>query len=491
MADWLDTWAKRIKLTLDSNQIDAALSDFPVPVYLSTASGIGDVDASCVFDELGSDANRKKIAITTSDGETQCYVEIERWDHANEKAWLHVRVTSIAADADTELYLYYDSSQDDNTTYVGDTGDVAAQSVWDSNFVGVWHLEQDPSGGVGCIKDSTINVNHGTPQGSMATGDLVDAQFGKGLDFDGVDDLIDVGLSDVLNVHTDYTIEAIVNPYTMGEGDYGRIWTRYSDGQGILLLLNKSTSNYFRIDPYGGSGIGSTSTISLNQFQALAARSISGYVTLFKNGGSDGSGSVSIPSVESAPGIIGNNPEQNRTFRGIISGLRISCTGRSDAWIKATYHGLFDSLLTFGVEEALIYVDDSTHPHAAERPELTSEFLHAKGSVHLHTTDRPDVQSYQFEVIDTLHPHIAGRPELEEYIYPSGSIHSHIAARPSVASYIHVTDAIQQHYASHGIVSDILAPLDTRHMHPAARAVLYKTAWTIRQPPDTHWTIKH
>ena len=96
-------WANRLKLTIDSSKIDTAdLTDFPVMVHLSAASGIGDADVSAVFDELASDANRKKIAVTTSDGTTQCYVEIEKWDDANEVAWLHVKVPTVAYDADTD-----------------------------------------------------------------------------------------------------------------------------------------------------------------------------------------------------------------------------------------------------------------------------------------------------------------------------------------------------------------------------------------------------
>ena len=100
---------EQVQTTIDSSKIDTAdLTDFPVMVHLSTASGIGDADVSAVFDELSSDANRKKIAVTTSDGTTQCYVEIEKWDDANEQAWLHVKVPTVAYDADTILYLYYD-----------------------------------------------------------------------------------------------------------------------------------------------------------------------------------------------------------------------------------------------------------------------------------------------------------------------------------------------------------------------------------------------
>ena len=51
---WLGTWANRLKLTLDKDLVDSTLTDFPVMVKLSTASGIGDVDVSAVVDELDS-----------------------------------------------------------------------------------------------------------------------------------------------------------------------------------------------------------------------------------------------------------------------------------------------------------------------------------------------------------------------------------------------------------------------------------------------------
>jgi len=68
---WLSGWDKRVKLTIDQNDIDAALSDFPILVYLSTSSGRNSDDVSFVFDELASDDNRKKIAVTKSDETTE------------------------------------------------------------------------------------------------------------------------------------------------------------------------------------------------------------------------------------------------------------------------------------------------------------------------------------------------------------------------------------------------------------------------------------
>ena len=107
-AAWLDGWGKRVKLTIDDGL--TALTDFPVTIHISSSSGTNNKDLSFVFDELLSDVNRLKIAVTGSDGTTQYYVEIEDWDTVSEDAWLHVKVPLHPE----TLYLYYDVTQDDN-----------------------------------------------------------------------------------------------------------------------------------------------------------------------------------------------------------------------------------------------------------------------------------------------------------------------------------------------------------------------------------------
>lgn len=126
---WLSGWNKRIKLTTNSSLVGSNLTHFPIMVSLKSGNG----ETTKIFDELQSDANRKKIAVTTSDGETQCYVEIEKWDDANEQAVLWVKAPTISSSADTDLYLYYDADHADNTDYVGDIGSLPAQIVWNEN----------------------------------------------------------------------------------------------------------------------------------------------------------------------------------------------------------------------------------------------------------------------------------------------------------------------------------------------------------------------
>jgi len=139
VSNWLSGWDERARITIDHNDVDGALSNFPVLLYLSNSSGRHNDDVTFVFDEVGS--NSKKIAVTTNDGTTECYVEIEKWDAASGQAWLWVKVPSISNTTETDLYLYYDADHADNTDYVGDPNSTPAENVWDSNYTGVWHLD--------------------------------------------------------------------------------------------------------------------------------------------------------------------------------------------------------------------------------------------------------------------------------------------------------------------------------------------------------------
>jgi len=185
---WLGTWENRLKIRIDHSSIMANLTNFPVLVHLSTSSGKTSIDTSAVFDELTSDANRKKIAVTTSDETTQCYVEIKQWSDADEQAWLWVKVPSVSATVDTVLYLYYDVAQADNTTYVGDTNSTPAETVWDSNFMGVWHFAESGNGTAGEYKDSTSHNNDGQGGAGVAGETPVRTAIGVagyGQDYDG------------------------------------------------------------------------------------------------------------------------------------------------------------------------------------------------------------------------------------------------------------------------------------------------------------------
>mgnify|MGYP006280655271 CR=1 FL=1 len=374
---WLGTWAKRIQLDIDNTKIDGALSNFPVTIHLSASSGITSADVSAVFDELTSDANRKKIAVTSSDGTTELYVEIEKWDDANEEAWLHVKVPSVASGADTVLYLYYDSAQADNTTYIGDTTDAVTHNVWDSDFEAVYHMAQDPNGDAAdAIKDSTSNTYDGTPQGSMTSADLVSGKIADGIDFDGIDDGIKTSTmgsfgSNLLS--TNCTVETVLK--SSGSAVMRPLGT-FNDGLNTAIAIylncdNDDNNNLGEIKYYlrdedenilWAENSGNTGVTDGN-FHHLAAvfepASSNGVISPYIDGTSDPIDAYSRRDADNFanfqyPVAIGASNARGTLTNfvdGIICELRISSTARSAAWIKATYHSLWDSLITFGSED--------------------------------------------------------------------------------------------------------------------------------------------
>jgi len=356
---WLSGWKKRIKITVDHTKIDGDLSNFPVLLKV-TSSG--------VFTELG--ANSKKIAVTASSGVTQNYVEIENWDNGNTVAWLWTKVPTVVSGIDTDIYLYYDNSKADNTDYVGDIGSASAKNVWDSNFVGVWHMCQDPSGGASCIKDSTSNVHHGTPNGSMTSGDLVDGKIGKALNFDGNDDRIEITDHNDFDFTTSFTGEVIAKILTDYNSGWHVLFAKGADSGNLRLwqieividgtkvakgAIRKSSSDDVAL--VGDNFAWSVDT----QYNFIITYDKSATeLKLYKDGVQFGSTlSHDEDMVISALPInigCGWYAGSNVDFiNAVIDGVRFSNTARSAPWIKATYYSNWDTLLTYGNEEIRTY----------------------------------------------------------------------------------------------------------------------------------------
>ena len=366
---WLSGWDKRVKITIDHNDIDSNLSNSPVLVYLSNSSGRNNDDVTFVFDEVGS--NRKKIAVTKSDGTTQCYVEIEKWDNASEQAWLRVKVPSISSTADTDLYLYYDGSQSDNTAYVGDKESAPAQNVWNTSFKGVWHLDEDPSGTAPQMRDSTSNNNDGTSNGNMTSGDQIAGKIDGSLDFDGTDDYIQTTSSE-LKTLDNFTLcvwfkaDSTTAPqHILWEGPASQ--NGWGDGSSpsshemhltICKFDANNTLNFFY--GYEESGdwapaveINMSFSDTTNWNHAVVVMTGAGTspsAELFLNGVSQGTdtGTQTNRTAWDTNLRIGRPGADQRYFDGMIDEVRILETARSAGWIKASYESGRDDLLDFG-----------------------------------------------------------------------------------------------------------------------------------------------
>lgn len=352
---FLSGWSKYIELTIAAADIDAALTGFAIPVKISTASGKFDKDVSAVFDEIG--ANWKRVAFQVGESLLECYAEKELWDTGTENGLFWVKAD--LADSDNVIRMYFDNSHADNDTYIGEVTSTAAQSVWASEIKNRYGLAQDPTGGTGAIKDSTINARHGTSAGTMTSGDLVNTVIGKGLDFDGLDDKISIpNCAEIELANIDTTISAFIK---VTGANTGNTWRGiFSQGdtayQGYFLRLGTSVSssslNLFHFYGNGSAWKETTgSLIPLNTgYHVAAVYEIGGTLKLYINGVLDQTSSFASARVSDTDSVarIGEGwPSGGRFFKGIISEVRVEHTARSAAWLLALTKGLNDNLLTF------------------------------------------------------------------------------------------------------------------------------------------------
>jgi len=328
-------WSKRIKLTISGSEITEDLTDFPVLITLSSGTGINNTDVTAVFDELATVFGTKKIAVTTtvSGIETQLYTEIEYWDWSNEEACLWTKVPTLISGTNTDLYLYYDKNHADNTSYVGDTGSTPAQNVWDSNFKGVWHLTQDPTGGSNCVLDSTSNVNHGTPGGTMTSD-------------------IGCGTASSLDL-TSLTIEAAA--YKRDDG-YNMMVDHAREGLNVenYVLGFTGSTIFFQYNNGGWKSLTKTNYVNNDVWFEAATTYDSGNIILYKDGAEVNSSSGNAALVIDTANVfkiaryqVGSQGYANM----IIDEVRVSNIARPSSWIKATYYSNWNNLIIFGLEE--------------------------------------------------------------------------------------------------------------------------------------------
>jgi len=376
---WLSGWQNRIKITIDKDKIENSLTDFPLPLHLSASCGIDSQDISAIFDDLGSDANRKKIAFTISDGTTETYAEIEKWVDADEEAYIHVLVPSISSTEDTVIYMYYDVGHANNDSYIGDTDEVVAENVWDSNFHGVYHLNQDPNGDpANGIKDSTSNNRHGTPSGSMVTADLEDGQFGDSISFNGSTQFITLQGpfspgGDDFCIEGLYYVDSFADRPIVSEWNTGNWDVRLGWGGG------EADSLYF-FSNGTDQGILAGPTVNAGQWQYISIRRVGTALFMRVDGGAEEEFQFDGPITGGGSNTyIARMPSFGALFPGEIDEVRLtgSDEGRSNEWTLATYYGLFDDLVTF-IEEILpeshrayIHLDTEikvlvTFPHRAD-----------------------------------------------------------------------------------------------------------------------------
>jgi len=352
-------FAYRKKLTIDAARIGAScssdLSNFPVLISL-TGNWLKTTTQDPAAGRI-EHANGYDILFRASDGQTQLDHEIEEYDGVTGNLVAWVRIPTLDYNDDTEIYIYYGNACINSATE-------NSSGVWDSNFVGVWHLNQETSGTgtINLYQDSTANINHGDDYVS-ATGQA--GKIGNGQQFDGVDDYIDAGSASVLDDLGPVSISAWINPITAGGGNAGKIVAKYdtsSSGRWLLEIDNTApevnTFEFTRDYPTTDiSRVASNSSVSYSTWQQVVVTwdgsSTAGNIHIYKNGQeltylstTDGVGTWN--SDAAYPLTIGNRGDGTIPFDGNIDEVRISNTPRSACWIATEYNNQEDPIKDAG-----------------------------------------------------------------------------------------------------------------------------------------------
>tara|TARA_R110000822_G_scaffold303522_2_gene428233 strand:- start:5372 stop:6970 length:1599 start_codon:yes stop_codon:yes gene_type:complete len=306
-------------ITVDTGQMPSSQVDF---VWLAT---IADFPVAAVDGGAQS--------ILNGGGNLRCYTDDTKVTQ------LPIEVVTFVTGGTPDIQLWGLSSTLNvaSTVYIeADTVATAQPSVgagfgrnavW-VNYSGVWHLEEDPSGGSPQIIDSTGNGNDGTSIGSMVTGDLVAANIGDGLSFDGVLQNIDCGSGVVPTGTTAFTVSA---------------WLKMSGGGTKVAIGNASADFWFGINggkaTFSPSGtVASTTNVNDGVYHHISGQKTGTASSIRVDGVNEATGSAGA----STPGVgvtaLGEFGTIGFNFPGDIDEARISLNSISDDYVTSEHN---------------------------------------------------------------------------------------------------------------------------------------------------------
>lgn len=326
-------------LTIASSEVSSTLTNFPVLLTAANLpSAMFDADGANPAQNGGGDIRFSSDA----DGATQLPCEVVSFvtdnNPANGTAEIHVKVTSVSSSVDTTIYVWWNTAGTDSQPAIDST--YGAENVWDSSYLAVLHMNQDPSGSAPQLLDSTANDNDFTSNGSMTTGDLVDGALGKGIDFDGTNDYL--SKSSITGLTATQTKEFIIDGRTFTAGLNKYLIDQAAAGNNNWVQLFDSTGDGTPLVRAGFTATGSSFldsaadvAASTDYHIAVTSDSATKTLAIYLQGALSNSGAKSNTATPAAVNI-GRYGAGGNHYDDVISEFRLSSVVRSAAWIAAT-----------------------------------------------------------------------------------------------------------------------------------------------------------
>lgn len=340
---WYDaTFPYRVAVTINADQIDETLTDFPVFVDLA------DLDATFWSNVQSGGGD---IRVTAADGTSEVPREVVFASTTADTGELYFKATTTSSTTDTVFYIYYGST---TASDYASTSTYGAQNVWDNNYVLVTHMHDLTTA---TTKNSAASTNNGTKQSAGNPVESTTALFGRSQDL--VND--DISHGNLGIGATSHTLEAWVYPDTLsGGGDQGTY--------GFTIIGASPTGVYAPWLTVGGSGANvdevrycayqtsSTCTVSTGAgittgaWYYIAATAVKSGSTIVKVNDTQrisytNAGNADFPTQFTIGDL---RPTRAIYFDGKIDEVRVSNMVRSAAWQKATYQNGIGNLVSVG-----------------------------------------------------------------------------------------------------------------------------------------------
>jgi hypothetical protein len=351
---WLGGYSYRQKITIDADSYIASdLTDFSVRV---------NIPSSNTDFWTNDDGDGSYVRFTSSDGVTLLNFEVESYDNSGEDAWWHVKVPTLSGTVDTEIYIYYKAASPSSGENIAGT--------WDSNYVAVYHLNQDKA--AGAFADSTSNAINGTNAGTTNRTGYID----NGRDFDGVDDGIELGYGNfatALNGAAGVTMSCVIEPDVfMSGGAMNLFWSREAGADFNFFscrIRDLSSPTTMKVDFSARSQStdavqsGDTSTTAITAGNKYFLVYIADFANDLMLAYQDGvevtnkavtfGSSTYVKGSETPAGLdrIGRYPGSN-FFNGGIDDMRVSSKVRDSDWVQAEYRNWLGAWMTISAQES-------------------------------------------------------------------------------------------------------------------------------------------
>ncbi len=347
---WLTPFAYRQKISIDADTyISGNLTDFTIAV---------NVPSSRTDFWTNEDGDGTYVRFTSSDGETELKFQVESYDATGDDAWFHVKIPTLSASVNTDIYIYYSS------LIPSDGSD--KEGTWDSSYNAVYHLNENQA--EGAFDDATSNNNDGTNDGT----DDAAGQIDRGRDFVQANtDHIDIPDSNSLSFgdgssDTAFSIEVWTNMddattfrwMTKGTSGADQEWGFGTTGTDFIFFVLYDADNSNNIIAVSDAAVTSDEGSWVHFGATYDGGGSETGLTLYRNGAvfastnSENGTYVALHNFTDT-GDIGRfmNLASNHSD-GLIDELTLSGAERSLDWMKARYQSGLGTWLTFSAQEA-------------------------------------------------------------------------------------------------------------------------------------------